>query len=118
MSREFEKLLPLAPRDFLILFALSEGERHGYSIVKEAEDHSGSVYLDPANLYRSLRRMRRLGLVRDAGLVVDASEGAPRRYFGLTAFGRRVLAAEAARLARLTDEARMRKLIPDKGGSR
>ena len=111
-------LIPLSPRDFLILFILSAGRRHGYGIVKEAEGQGEeTVTLDPANLYRSLKRLMRDGLVEDLGEEAAESEGAPRRYYGLTAFGREVLRAEAERLARLTDAARARNLIPEEGGS-
>lgn len=113
-----EEMLPLSPKDFLILFVLSEGDRHGYGIVKDAEERSaGQVSLDPANLYRSLKRLMRDGLVEDLGEGPKESEGAPRRYYRLSPSGRRVLKAEAARLARLTDAARARSLIPRQGGS-
>lgn len=112
------RMLPLRPRDFLILIVLSRGERHGYGIVKEAESHSdGIVSFDPANLYRALRRLMRDGLVKEVGKApTEESGGAPRRYYALTRFGRQVLSAEAARLARLADTARAWKLIPE-GGS-
>lgn len=59
--------LPLAPRDLLILAVLAEGPHHGYGIIKAVEARSGSgVHLDPANLYRVLRRMRQVGWIREA----------------------------------------------------
>lgn len=111
--------LPLAPRDFLILLILARGDRHGYGIVKDAEVHGDRrVTLDPANLYRSMKRLTRDGLVADVGeRATGESEGAPRRYYRLTPFGRRVLASEAARLARLTDTARAWRILPAEGGS-
>jgi DNA-binding PadR family transcriptional regulator len=116
LSMKPEDFLPLNSRDFLILLALSEGERHGYGIVKDAEAQSGGqVYLDPANLYRALRRMLRDGLVKDLGEKAADSEGAPRRYYSLTALGRKVLSLEATRIARLSDEARARGLVRKEG---
>jgi len=107
--------LPLSPRDFLILLVLARGARHGYGIIKDAERHSaGQVTLDPANLYRALKRLERDGLVRETD-VEDESAGAPRRHYALTERGRRVVTAEAARLARLTDRAREWRLIPRTG---
>lgn len=113
-------MLPLSPRDFLVLLVLSRGARHGYGIIKDAERHTGGeVGLDPANLYRALARLERDGLVADEGRrPSEDSGGAPRRYYSLTASGRRVLAAEAARLARLTDVARAWRLIPGSEGGR
>ena len=113
-----EALLPLQPRDYLILFALVSGERHGYGIVKEVEKESrGRVELDPGNLYRSIKRLIRDGLVVAAERrpVTDA-ENEKRRYYGITDFGHRVVTLEAARLAELADAARARNLIA--GGGR
>ena len=105
-------LLPLSPRDFIVLMVLADGPAHGYGIVKEADERFGqSVKLDPANLYRAILRLMRDGVVQDvADQPPDASE--QRRYFELTQRGRDVLAAEAERLATLTDAARTRALIP------
>jgi len=109
------EMLPLSPRDFLILLVLARGARHGYGIIKDAERHAGGdVSLDPANLYRALKRLDRDGLVTETDLG-DESAGAPRRHYALTDRGRRVVTAEAARLARLTDRAREWRLIPGTG---
>ena len=93
--------IPLAPRDFLILLILAEGPTHGYGVVTAAEETTDAeVPLDPANLYRALRRMLRDGWVRK----VDDRD--PRTLFELTALGRGVLRAEARRLDELLDRAR------------
>lgn len=101
-------MLPVNPKDLLILLTLAEGPMHGYGILKSAEERSkGSVRLDPANLYRALQRLERDGLVEDGGEgPASESGGAPRRYHRLTTFGRDVLGAEANRLADLTEAAR------------
>jgi DNA-binding PadR family transcriptional regulator len=94
--------LPLAPRDLLILAVLAEGPLHGYGLIKAVEARSASgVLLDPANLYRVLRRMRTLGWIEEAEDVEER-----RRTHRLTADGRSVLAAELRRLERLLDDAR------------
>lgn len=94
--------LPLAPRDLLILAVLAEGPLHGYGLIKAVEERSRSgVLLDPANLYRVLRRMSDLGWIRHAGV-----EQAPRRRtYEIAPDGRSILAAEVARLQRLLDQA-------------
>jgi len=93
--------IPLAPRDFLILLILAEGPTHGYGVVTAAErSTSAEVPLDPANLYRALRRMLRLGWVRK----MDGEER--RTQFALTELGREILRAEAQRLDELLDRAR------------
>lgn len=101
-------LLPMAPRDYLILFALADGPLHGHGLLKFLEAEAGGVPFDPANLYRSLRKLE-----RDTFIVEAASPGAdgPRRRYRLTPLGRAVLQAEASRLARLTAAARSKKLL-------
>lgn len=110
--------LPLQSRDFLILFALSEGPLHGYGILKALEERSGRmVHFDPANLYRSLRKLERDGLVAEAELDDDDGDGR-RRSFELTGLGSEVLRAEATRLARLAEAARDRDLVSEPGEAR
>ena len=94
--------LPLAPRDLLILAVLAEGPLHGYGLIKAVEARSSSgVLLDPANLYRVLRRMRALGWIEEAE---DGEER--RRTHRITGEGRSVLRAEVARLEDLLAHAR------------
>jgi DNA-binding PadR family transcriptional regulator len=106
-------LLPLAPREFLILLALAKGRCHGYGLIQESERLSdGRVAMDPANLYRTLKRLGRDGLVSDAGKAPSEEAGGERRrYYEITPLGRSVVAAEAERLARLAEVARERALI-------
>jgi len=111
-------LLPLPPRDYLILFALIDGPRHGHGILKAVEQESGSVLFDPANLYRSLRKLERDDLVVETDGPDAAAEGPARRFYRLTKLGGAVLAAEAERLARLTDAARAKRLLPSARGER
>ena len=108
-------LIPLNPRDYLVLFSLTEGERHGYGIVKDIERESGgSVRVDPANLYRTLKRMISTGLVTEAESHPSPESGAERRrYYRITPFGQEVVKLEAARLAALTAAARSRHLLPE-----
>jgi DNA-binding PadR family transcriptional regulator len=109
-------LTPLAPRDFLILLALAAGDLHGYGLVKAIERESdGQVRMDPANLYRALRRMRRDGLVQQVAGPATG-EGPDRQYFRLTPLGRRIASSEAARASRLARLARARKLLPGDAG--
>ena len=112
-----ESYLPLNPRDYLILFALTSGQRHGYGIVKEVEsERSGSIKLDPANLYRSIKRLIRDGLVKQVEQSeAEDEDNERRRYYAITKTGRRVVTLEATRLADLADEARARNLIGKQG---
>jgi DNA-binding PadR family transcriptional regulator len=108
--------LPLNPRDYLILLVLAHGPSHGYAIIKRADAVSGDqARLDPANLYRALRRLDRDGLVRVEPEADPKGDADRRRTYGLTELGREVVKAESARLARLTDTARAWSLIPPSG---
>jgi DNA-binding PadR family transcriptional regulator len=98
----------LKPADFHILLALAQGPRHGYGIMKEVERESGGgVRLEIGSLYRLLGRLL------DAGLIEDAEGDERRRFYRITRLGRRVLKAEAGRLAGLVDLIRARRLLPE-----
>lgn len=87
----------------MVLAVLAEGPLHGYGVVKAVEARSESgVLLDPANLYRVLRRMARLGWIRKAEAAADSR----RRTYEITRAGREVVSAELARLERLLSQAR------------
>jgi DNA-binding PadR family transcriptional regulator len=94
---------------FHILIALGNGPSHGYAIGKDVEEQSGGR-LDPSTgaLYQALRRLTDGGLIAPAGSPGDTDER--RKYFALTAQGRRAAATEARRLDGLVRAARKRKL--------
>jgi DNA-binding PadR family transcriptional regulator len=110
-------LLPLQPRDYLILLALADGPRHGHGLLRAVEQEAGGVLFDPANLYRLLRKLERDALVSEVRPAAR-HDRQKRREYALTALGRTVLVAESARLAALTDAARARKLVAGRSGSR
>ncbi len=116
-SQKADRLSPVQPRDYLILFALADGELHGHGILKSVEEQSGGVVFDPANLYRSLRKLERNGQVAEVEERAATDDGRRRRYYRLTPLGSEVLIAEAGRLVRLADAARARNLVPDAGGT-
>ncbi len=94
----------LAPRDLLILATLAEQPCHGYGLIKRVEARSAAgsvartVRLDPANLYRVLRRMR-----RDEWVDEVTSDGR-RKVYGITETGKQVLHNEVARLEQLLQQ--------------
>ena len=98
--------LPLPPHLFEVLLALVEGPQHGYALISEIERRTGGrVALGTSSLYAAVHRLRRSGLVEDAPSS-EASAGAPRRAYGLTPRGRRVLKLEALRLQDAAERAR------------
>jgi DNA-binding PadR family transcriptional regulator len=94
-KRAPESLLPLTPAMFYVLVALADGQTHGYAILKDVEAlTNGSVRLSTGTLYGIIKRLLGDGLIREAG----SSDDERRRSYELTAFGRDVARAEAARL--------------------
>jgi DNA-binding PadR family transcriptional regulator len=113
-SNDPDDLLPLTPSVFHILVARSEGERHGYAIMRQvAEDTGGSLQLGPGTLYGCLQRMLAAGLVEESKWRPDPQlDDERRRYYRITQFGARVVRAEAKRLAAAVTAARARRLLP------
>ena len=50
-----ERHLPLKPLVFQVLLALADGERHGWSLVREVQQRGGFGRMMPGNFYRTLR---------------------------------------------------------------
>jgi len=65
MPADARDLLPLKPLVFHVLLALGEGERHGWSLVREIQQRVEGRRLLPANLYRTLRTMLGDGLIEE-----------------------------------------------------
>ena len=109
-----EEFLPLKPVEALILTMLAAGERHGYGVLQDILDHTGgAMRLEAGNLYRSIRRLSDLGLVDESDRRPALEEDDERRrYYRLTPFGRRVLAAEVRRLRALVRLAESRRVVP------
>src|SRR6476660_9108862 len=109
-----DSLLPLPTAVFHILIALADRDRHGYSIMQDVATRTGGkVQLSAGTLYSSIRRMLEQGLIEELSESPDrSSTDERRRYYRLTRFGRRVAAAEVARLNALVRQARATGLIP------
>lgn len=94
-------LLPLSPRTFHILLALAERPQNGYRIMLLVEENSsGKVRVGPGTLYESLHRMREEGLIDEVTVSKRRkTDGRGQRFYRLSRFGRRVLEADALRIA-------------------
>jgi DNA-binding PadR family transcriptional regulator len=119
MARDPRSQLPLTPVVLHILLALAEGERHGYAIAQDVEDATqGQVRMGPGTLYGSIQRMLTSALIEEAPARRRADDGeddARRRYYRVTAYGRRVLELELERLNAIVRLARHKHLV---GGAR
>jgi DNA-binding PadR family transcriptional regulator len=109
-------LLPLKPLVFQVLLALGEGERHGWSLVREIQQDDSGGRILPANFYRTLRAMLADGLIQEADARPAEGER-ERRYFRLTKLGQDVATLEARRLKDLVADARTRRLLKKASGT-
>jgi len=112
-----QRQLPLTAVVLHILLVLAEGERHGYAVAQEIEDSTGGhIRMGPGTLYGSIQRMLGASLIEEAPQIRRAGENDERRrYYRVTAFGRRVLELELQRLAQIVRVARQKRLLRDPG---
>jgi DNA-binding PadR family transcriptional regulator len=99
--------LPLSTPQFQILLALSDTDRHGYGIIQEIVRHTGgATRVGTGTLYTAIAGLVDSGLMAESPRKPAADHDQRRRYYRLTALGRRVLDAEARRLEALLRQAR------------
>lgn len=106
-----QSFLPLKPQWFHILLSLATGEQHGYAIMQEVLNRTtGKVRLWPATLYGSIKRLIEADLIEESDeRPAPELDDARRRYYRLTALGRRVLDAECERLQELVRTIRVKQ---------
>jgi DNA-binding PadR family transcriptional regulator len=113
MPEDLSSFLPLSPASFYILFSLAAEDRHGYGIMQEVTRQSGGQYkLGPGTLYDNLQKMMNWAMV-EAAPRRSADDDPRRRYYRITDFGRRLLAAEVVRLEDLVREAKSNLRLPN-----
>jgi DNA-binding PadR family transcriptional regulator len=95
-----DRFLPLKTHWFHVLLSLADQEQHGYGIMQEVLARTqGKVRLWPATLYGTLKRLMDEELIEESEeRPAPELDDARRKYYRLTRLGRRVLAAESARL--------------------
>jgi DNA-binding PadR family transcriptional regulator len=115
MKDDFKQFLPLSPAILHILLALSAADLHGYAIMQEiARQSDGRYKLGPGTLYDNLEKLLDNGIVQESARQ-PSNEDPWRRYYRLTGMGRRLLAAELARLEEVVREGKARlRLSPGK----
>jgi DNA-binding PadR family transcriptional regulator len=108
-----QSFLPLKTQWFHIMLSLAGGEQHGYGIMQGVlERTGGKVRLWPATLYGSLKRLIEAELIEESDeRPAPELDDARRRYYRLTALGRRVLNAECDRLQDLVRSIRVSQVM-------
>jgi DNA-binding PadR family transcriptional regulator len=107
------KLDPLPAAAFQIMLALSDGELHGYAIMREVEEQSGGrLRLGPGTLYGSIQALLEGKLIEEVDRPGDTEERRERRrYYRLTVAGRKRTRSEAEKMADVLRVARARKIL-------
>jgi DNA-binding PadR family transcriptional regulator len=108
------ELLPLSPAVFYILFALAEGEKHGYAIMQGVASLSDDrVRMGPGTLYTTIQRLLDQSLIEETqGTGEPSDHESRRRYYKLTRTGKSLLAAEIDRMESVLRRVRQKKLMP------
>ena len=107
------KLDPLPSAAFQILLSLADGDRHGYGIMRQVEEQTGGrMRLGPGTLYSSIQALLEEKLIEEIDPGKDVEPGHERRrYYRLTASGRKLARAEAEKLADYLRVARAKKIL-------
>lgn len=105
----------LSTQAFHILIALAERDQHGYAIMQDvAERTGGKLRLSAGTMYGAIKRLLEDGLiceVRENQRPKAPSDDSRRRYYRLTAPGRKAVSAEVKRMMELTEHARACGLV-------
>jgi len=93
IDRILDRELKKGSAELLVLALVEHRPRHGYEISRVIEERSeGAVRFRVASLYTLLYRLEKRGWI--AGRWVEKSGQRRRRYYRITASGRRVLAQQ------------------------
>ncbi|MGA8529839.1 MAG: PadR family transcriptional regulator [Acidobacteriaceae bacterium] len=107
-SDELQEFLPLAPSQFFVLFALAEGEKHGYRVMQDVKLlSSGTVRMGPATLYTTIQKLSDQGFIEEISSKTDDR----RRTYRLTSTGKRLLDAEFSRQHNVLALAKRKKVF-------
>ena len=92
-TTSLERELKRGSAEVLILALLEQRQRHGYEIGQLIADRSdGAISFHVASLYPTLYRLEDRGLIE--GRWVEKPGQRRRRYYRLTANGRKILASQ------------------------
>jgi DNA-binding PadR family transcriptional regulator len=107
------KLDPLPSVAFQIMLSLADGDLHGYAVMRQVEEQtSGRLRLGPGTLYGSIQTLLEGKLIEEVYRPEDAEvRQERRRYYRLTAAGRKLARSEAEKMADVLRVARARKIL-------
>ncbi|HLJ49705.1 MAG TPA: helix-turn-helix transcriptional regulator [Bryobacteraceae bacterium] len=107
------KLDPLPAAAFQILLSLAGEDLHGYGIMRQVAEQTGDrMRLGPGTLYSSIQTLLEEKFIAEVDMGEEANgRQERRRYYRLTALGRKLACSEAERLAGLLRVARAKKIF-------
>jgi DNA-binding PadR family transcriptional regulator len=103
-----EKPGPLQPATFLVLLALTGGDRHGYGIMQDIRKLDPAFELGPATLYTTVQRLLEGGWIKE----VSGPESGERRrrYYRISREWNSVLQAELHRMESMVRKSKAMRL--------
>jgi DNA-binding PadR family transcriptional regulator len=103
-----EKSGPIPPATFLVLLALTGGDRHGYGIKQDVRKLDPAFELGPATLYTTIQRLLEGGWIQE----VSGPESGERRrrYYRITREGNAVLQSELQRMESMVRKSKSMRL--------
>ena len=107
------KLNPQPAAAFHILMSLADDDLHGYEIMRRVEAQTdGRTRIGPGTLYSSIQALLDAGFIAEvASRRDDSLNDERRRYYRVTAAGRKAARVEAERLADILRIARAKKIL-------
>ena len=101
---------------FHILVSLAERDQHGYGIMQDVAERTGDkLRLSAGTLYGAIRRLLEAGLIvelRETQRPKKPSDDSRRRYYRLTAQGRKAALEELNRMSEMLEQAKAYGLVP------
>jgi Fe2+ or Zn2+ uptake regulation protein len=83
---DLQHLLPLTPAVFFILFALADGEKHGYAIMQTVSRISENQFrMGPGTLYTTIQRLLDLDVIEETESAGGQSDHKNRRRYYIQA---------------------------------
>ena len=105
------KLSPLPGAAFQIVLSLVDEDLHGYEIMRRVEEQTaGRTRLGPGTLYSSIQALLEAGFITEIA-PRNGEDDERRRYYRLTAAGKKAGREEADRLADLLRAARAKGIL-------
>jgi DNA-binding PadR family transcriptional regulator len=106
---DLQEMLPLSPAAFFVLFALADGDKHGYLIMQEVKVLSDYKFqMGPATLYTTIQKLADKSFIEE----VENDSQHRRRNYRLTRAGKKLLNAEFSRQNEVLLLAKAKKVFP------